>query len=96
MSEVIVDDIKVNESKVLRIQTGSVISDKMDKSATILIERKVKHPIYGKFVRKSTKLHIHDENNDCGIGDTVQISECRPMSKTKSWTLVKVVTKAAK
>jgi small subunit ribosomal protein S17 len=89
-------EANVIESKVLRIQTGSVISDKMDKSATILIERKVKHPIYGKFVRKSTKLHIHDENNDCGVGDTVQISECRPMSKTKSWTLVKVVTKAAK
>lgn len=86
----------VNESRVLRIQTGSVVSDKMDKSATILIERKVKHPIYGKFVRKSTRLHIHDENNDCGIGDMVQISECRPMSKTKSWTLVKVVSKAAK
>jgi small subunit ribosomal protein S17 len=96
MSEAIVDDTKVNESKVLRIQIGSVVSDKMDKSATVLIERKVKHPIYGKFVRKSTKLHIHDENNDCGIGDTVQISECRPMSKTKSWTLVKVVSKAAK
>lgn len=96
MSEVIVDDTKVNESKVLRIQMGSVISDKMNKSATVLIERKVKHPIYGKFMRKSTKLHIHDENNDCGIGDTVQISECRPMSKTKSWTLVKVVSKAAK
>ena len=99
MSEVIVNETqvneaKVNESKVLRIQTGSVVSDKMDKSATVLIERKVKHPIYGKFVRKSTKLHIHDENNDCGIGDTVQISECRPMSKTKSWTLVKVVSKA--
>jgi small subunit ribosomal protein S17 len=96
MSEAIVDGTKVNESKVLRIQIGSVVSDKMDKSATVLIERKVKHPIYGKFVRKSTKLHIHDENNDCGIGDTVQISECRPMSKTKSWTLVKVVSKAAK
>lgn len=89
-------ETNVNESKVLRIQTGSVVSDRMDKSATVLIERKVKHPIYGKFVRKSTKLHIHDENNDCGIGDTVQISECRPMSKTKSWTLVKVVSKAAK
>ncbi len=96
MDETKVDDTKVNESKVLRIQTGSVVSDKMDKSATVLIERKVKHPIYGKFVRKSTKLHIHDENNDCGVGDTVQISECRPMSKTKSWALVKVVTKAAK
>lgn len=89
-------EANVNESKVLRIQTGSVVSDRMNKSATVLIERKVKHPIYGKFVRKSTKLHIHDENNDCGIGDTVQISECRPMSKTKSWTLVKVVSKAAK
>jgi small subunit ribosomal protein S17 len=84
----------VSEAKVLRIQTGSVVSDKMDKSATVLIERKVKHPIYGKFVKKSTKLHIHDENNECGIGDTVQISECRPVSKTKSWTLVKVVNKA--
>jgi len=84
----------MSEEKVLRIQTGSVVSDKMDKSATVLIERKVKHPIYGKFVKKSTKLHIHDENNECALGDTVQISECRPMSKTKSWTLVKVVEKA--
>jgi len=80
--------------KVLRIQTASVVSDKMDKSAVVLIERKVKHPIYGKFMKKSTKLHIHDENNECGIGDTVQISECRPISKTKSWKLVKVVEKA--
>lgn len=86
----------VIEPKVLRIQTGSVISDRMDKSATVLIERKVRHPVYGKFVRKSTKLHIHDENNECGIGDTVQISECRPMSKTKSWKLVKIVSKAVK
>jgi small subunit ribosomal protein S17 len=84
----------MSEAKVLRIQTGSVVSDKMNKSATVLIERKVKHPIYGKFVKKSTKLHIHDENNECGIGDTVQISECRPISRTKSWTLVKVVEKA--
>ncbi len=80
--------------KILRIQTGSVVSDKMDKSAVVLIERKVKHPIYGKFVKKSTKLHIHDENNECGVGDTVQITECRPVSKTKSWKLVKVVEKA--
>ncbi|MCP4186944.1 MAG: 30S ribosomal protein S17 [Gammaproteobacteria bacterium] len=84
----------MSEAKILRIQTGSVVSDKMDKSATVLIERKVKHPIYGKFVKKSTKLHIHDENNECGVGDTVQITECRPMSKTKSWALVKVVEKA--
>ncbi len=85
----------VSEGKALRIQTGSVISDRMHKSATVLIERKVKHPIYGKFVKKSTKLHIHDENNECSIGDTVQISECRPVSKTKSWALVKVVNKSA-
>ena len=80
--------------KVQRTQIASVVSDKMDKSAVVLIERKVKHPIYGKFMKKSTKLHIHDENNECGVGDTVQISECRPISKTKSWTLVKVVEKA--
>ena len=78
-----------------RIQSGTVVSDKMDKSAVVLIERKVKHPIYGKFVKKSTKLHIHDENNECTIGDTVQIAECRPVSKTKSWKLVKVVEKAS-
>ena len=78
-----------------RIQSGTVVSDKMDKSAVVLIERKVKHPIYGKFVKKSTKLHIHDENNECAIGDTVQIAECRPVSKTKSWKLVKVVEKAS-
>ena len=80
--------------KVQRIQTASVVSDKMDKSAVVLIERKVKHPIYGKFMKKSTKLHIHDENNECTVGDTVQISECRPISRTKSWKLVKVVEKA--
>ena len=84
----------MSETKVTRILTASVISDKMNKSATVLIERKVRHPIYGKFVKKSTKLHIHDENNECGIGDTVQISECRPISRTKSWKLVKVVNKA--
>ncbi len=84
-----------NEEKVLRIQIGSVISNKMDKSATVLIERKVKHPLYGKFVKKSTKLHVHDENNECSMGDTVQITECRPISKTKSWALVKIVEKAS-
>ncbi len=80
--------------KVLRIQTGAVVSDKMDKSAVVMIERRVKHPIYGKFMKKSTKFHIHDENNECGVGDTVQITECRPISKTKSWKLVKIVEKA--
>lgn len=87
--------IMSSEEKVLRTQIGSVISNKMDKSATVLIERKVKHPLYGKFVKKSTKLHIHDENNECSMGDTVQITECRPISKTKSWALVKIVDKAS-
>jgi small subunit ribosomal protein S17 len=84
----------MSEQKVQRTVTGRVVSDKMDKSATVLIERRVKHPLYGKYVRRSTKLHIHDENNECGIGDTVSIAECRPISKTKSWKLVKVLEKA--
>jgi small subunit ribosomal protein S17 len=74
-----------------RTVTGKVISSKMDKSATVLIERKVKHPVYGKYIRRSTKLHIHDADNSCQDGDLVTIQECRPMSKTKSWTLVAVV-----
>ena len=74
-----------------RIVTGKVISDKMDKSATVMIERKVKHPVYGKYIRRSTKLHIHDAENTCQEGDTVVIEQCRPISKTKSWRLVEVV-----
>ena len=74
-----------------RIVTGKVISDKMDKSATVMIERKVKHPVYGKYIRRSTKLHIHDAENLCQEGDTVVIEQCRPISKTKSWRLVEVV-----
>ena len=85
----------MSEEQVLRTQIGSVVSDKMDKTITVLIERKAKHPLYGKFVRKSTKLHVHDENNECSMGDKVQITESRPMSKTKSWTLVKIVEKAS-
>ncbi len=77
-----------------RTLTGRVVSDKMDKSATVLIERKVKHPLYGKYIKRSTKLHIHDESNECNIGDTVLIEECRPMSKTKSWRLVKITEQA--
>ena len=80
--------------KLQRTLTGVVSSDKMDKSATVVIERRVKHPIYGKFIKRSTKLHVHDENNECGIGDTVVIEQCRPISKTKSWRLVKVMEKA--
>jgi small subunit ribosomal protein S17 len=74
---------------------GVVTSDACDKTATIMIERRIKHPIYGKFIKRSTKLHIHDEANECNKGDTILVEECRPMSKTKSWRLVKVVEKAA-
>jgi len=81
-------------SDVIRTQQGRVVSDKMDKSITVAIERFVKHPIYGKFVKRTTKVHAHDENNECGLGDLVEIKECRPLSKTKSWTLVKVLEKA--
>ena len=73
---------------------GLVTSDKMDKSIVVSVERKVKHPIYGKFVRKSKKFHAHDEQNECGVGDTVKIMETRPLSKTKRWRLVEVLEKA--
>jgi small subunit ribosomal protein S17 len=78
-----------------RIATGKVVSDKMDKTITVLVERTEKHPLYGKFVRRSTKLHAHDENNECQIGDTVKVVETRPYSKSKTWNLVQVVEKAA-
>jgi small subunit ribosomal protein S17 len=83
----------MSESKVRTLQ-GKVISAKMDKSIVVAIERKVKHPLYGKFMKRTTKLHAHDENNQCAEGDVVSIKECRPLSKTKSWTLVEIVTKA--
>mgnify|MGYP002712258145 CR=1 FL=1 len=82
------------DEKLQRTLTGVVSSDKMDKSITVAIERRVKHPIYGKFIKRTTKLHVHDENNECGMGDTVVIEQCRPLSKTKSWRLVKVIEKA--
>jgi small subunit ribosomal protein S17 len=82
------------KSEKIRTVTGRVVSNKMDKTAAVLVERLVKHPVYGKYVKRTTKIHAHDENNECGIGDTVEIAECRPLSKTKSWTLVKVVEKA--
>lgn len=81
-------------SETNRIQQGRVVSDKMDKSIVVAIERTVKHPIYGKFIKRTTKVHAHDEDNTCGLGDKVEIAECRPLSKTKSWTLVKVVDKS--
>jgi small subunit ribosomal protein S17 len=81
-------------SDKIRTLQGRVISDKMEKSMVVAIERFVKHSIYGKFIKHTTKLHVHDENNECVIGDVVEISECRPLSKAKSWTLVRVVGKA--
>ena len=81
-------------SDQIRTQLGRVVSNKGDKSIVVAIERKVKHPIYGKYITRTTKLHAHDENNECGLGDTVEVRECRPMSKTKSWSLVRVVEKA--
>jgi small subunit ribosomal protein S17 len=77
-----------------RVLQGRVVSDKMDKTVTVLVERRVKHPLYGKFIRRSTKVHAHDETNECGIGDTVMVEQCRPLSKSKTWKLVKVVSKA--
>ncbi len=83
------------ESRKLRKErTGLVVSDKMDKSITIEVERKVKHPIYGKFVKKTSKFIAHDEKNDCNIGDTVTVMETRPLSKNKCWRLVEIIERA--
>jgi len=82
------------EAKVERTVNGTVVSSKMDKSITVLVERKVKHPLYKKYVRRSSKLHAHDADNVCNEGDVVTIRQCRPISKTKTWTLVEVVEKA--
>ena len=88
MSEI---SIKRNLRKV---RVGRVISDKMDKSIVVAVDRRVKHPIYGKFVQKTSRFMAHDENNDCGIGDTVRIMETRPLSKRKRWRLVEIIEKA--
>jgi len=76
-----------------KTKTGIVSSNKMDKTITVKVEGKVKHPLYGKFVKKSTKFHAHDDKNECSIGDTVKIMETRPLSKTKRWRLVEVIEK---
>ena len=78
----------------VRTATGLVVSNKMDKTISVAIERKVKHPMYGKYLKRTTKVLAHDEQNDCNEGDTVSISECRPLSKNKSWRLVEVVKRA--
>jgi len=82
------------ERNLRKERIGKVLSNKMTKSITVAIERKVKHPIYGKFMKKTTKLMAHDEQNTAGIGDTVRISETRPLSKNKRWRLVEVIEKA--
>lgn len=79
--------------KIRKERIGVVTSNKMDKTITVAVERKVKHPIYGKFIKKTTKFHAHDDKNEASIGDTVLIAETRPMSKTKRWRLVEIVEK---
>ena len=82
------------ERNLRKERIGVVVSNKMDKSITVAVKRKVKHPIYGKFINKTTKLMAHDEDNSCSIGDTVRISETRPLSKNKTWRLVEIIERA--
>jgi len=82
------------EEKIQRSQVGRVVSNKMDKTVTVRLERLVKHPLYGKYIRRSSKVHAHDETNDCNEGDTVRISQTRPLSKKKSWQVVEIVERA--
>lgn len=85
---------ETNETKSGRIVTGKVVSAKMDKSIVVLVERRVKHPVYGKFITRSSKLHAHDEKNECREGDKVTVKEVRPISKTKTWALISIDEKA--
>lgn len=87
--------MSAENNKLKRTVIGRVLSNKMEQTATVVVERKVKHPMYGKYVRRSKKYHVHDADNALNIGDVVQIKECRPLSKTKSWTLEKVLTAAS-
>jgi small subunit ribosomal protein S17 len=88
------DQADMSEQKSNRILTGRVVSNAMDRTITVLVERRVKHPLYGKFMRRSMKLHAHDQENECNNGDWVRVEQCRPLSKTKCWRLVEVVEKA--
>jgi small subunit ribosomal protein S17 len=81
-------------AEIKRTKVGLVVSDKMDKTVTVLLVRQVKHALYGKYIKRSTKVHAHDETNDCGEGDKVMIAECRPISKRKSWRVVEVLERA--
>jgi small subunit ribosomal protein S17 len=82
--------------KLARTATGKVVSDKMNKTITVLIERRVKHPVYGKYLMRSSKIHAHDENNECNIGDLVTVCETRPLSKSKTWKLLSIDERAPK
>ena len=86
--------VKAAAKKIERTVTGKVTSNKMDKTITVLVERKVKHPLYGKYINQSNKFHAHDEKNEINEGDVVQITEHKPISKSKSWVVTKVVSKA--
>ena len=89
------NEVAIENAKPLRTVQGRVISNKMDKTVTIIVERLVKHALYGKYIRRSTKLHAHDADNACKEGDIVRVSECRPLSKTKNWRVVEIVAHAA-
>jgi small subunit ribosomal protein S17 len=82
------------EQNVVRTVTGKVVSNKMEKTITVLVERREKHPVYGKFITRSSKVHAHDENNECNIGDIVTVKQTRPLSKSKTWALVSIDTRA--
>ena len=88
------DNLVATEVGARRAVRGSVISDRMDKSITVLVVRQFKHPLYKKYIRRSTRLHAHDESNDCKMGDTVLIEECRPISKTKSWRVIEILERS--
>ncbi|MBM3410048.1 MAG: 30S ribosomal protein S17 [Bacteroidetes bacterium] len=82
------------ERKFRKERVGNVVSNKMEKTITVVVERKLKHPIYGKFMKSTKKFHAHDEKNECGVGDVVRIMETRPLSKLKRWRLVEIIEKA--
>ena len=85
----------MTEERTLRkVRVGMVVSDKMDKTVVVAIEDNVKHPVYGKIIKRTLKVHAHDENNECGVGDKVEIMETRPLSKTKRWRIVEIIEKA--
>ena len=81
-------------AKTMRPLTGRVISDKMNKTVTVLVERRVKHPLYKKYIRRSTRIHVHDERDECNVGDSVSIVQCRPLSKTKAWRVQEIIARA--